>query len=100
MHGGKIDGGIFTDRGMRAAAGFHPRNAFRDQSAGTRQEFRIFARVDIIRDHRDIVMVAHMFTEAIHQRGFAGPNRATNANAKRAMLRCAHDLNNLVYCVS
>ena len=48
----------------------------------------------------DIVMVAHMFTEAIHQRGFAGPNRATNANAKRAMLRCAHDLNNLVYCVS
>src|SRR6185312_13474767 len=61
-----------------------------------REELGILAGVDVIGDRRDVVAVAHVLAELVHQRRLAGADRAAHAHPQCR----AHDLNNLVYWVS
>jgi hypothetical protein len=82
---------------VRAAAGLDTHDALGRQSAGAGEELGVLLGVDVVGDRRDLVAVAHVLAQAIHQRGLAGADRATDADAERSI---AHDLNSLVYCVS
>src|SRR3546814_16246828 len=70
---------------------------FRSSRQG--QEFGILARVDIVGDRRDVVIVAKIFAERVHQRRLSRSDRAANANAQWRD-SVAHVLNSLVYWVS
>jgi hypothetical protein len=52
-NGRKIDRGVLTDGGVRAAPGFNPHNAVFRQRLHPVEDQRIFLGVDIIGDHRD-----------------------------------------------
>src|SRR5690606_6252457 len=52
-------------------------------------------------DHDQVPAVAHGAAQRLHQRGLAGPDRATDADAERPMGGWfGHDRNSLVYWVS
>ena len=69
---------------MRAAAGLHAGDAFRRQRAGARKIFGIPFGVDVVGDGGDLVFVAQLLAQRIHQRGLAGADRAADADAQGA----------------
>jgi hypothetical protein len=53
--GFQIHRGVFADRRVRAAAGFDAHDPLRRKNSAARQEFRIFASVNIIRDYGELI---------------------------------------------
>ncbi len=82
---GKIDAGILPDGGVRAAAGLDAHDALGSQRAGAREELRILARVNVIGDRSDLEAIAEGPAKSVHQRGLAGTDRATDADAQGSM---------------
>ena len=67
---------------MRAAARFHAHDALRLQRARLGEDALILFGVDIVRDHRQVIRVAHRLAERFQQRGFARSYRAAHAYAQ------------------
>ncbi len=80
--GGEIDRGILADRGMRTAAGLDAGDALGRQRAGAHQIFGVPLGVDVVGDRRDLVAVAQLLAQRIHQRGLAGADRAADTDAQ------------------
>src|SRR5690349_11989310 len=75
---------------MRASACLDPQDSVRGQGSGTGQEFRIFLRINVIRDSSDVVPLTHILAQSIHECGLAAPDRPADADPKRTMRRCGH----------
>src|SRR5579883_2457635 len=99
-HRGEIDRGVLADRRMRTTAGLDADDPLGHQRAGAREELRILLGIDVVGDDGDVVARAHMLAEAIDERGLAGADGTTDADAKWAMERAGHERKSLVYCVS
>jgi hypothetical protein len=81
----QIHRGILANGSVRATAGFDAGNPVRRQRSGSNEEFRIPFRIDVVGDRGDVVALPHRLAQQIHQSGFSGPNRAPDADAKRAV---------------
>ena len=92
--GRQIDGGVLANRGMGAAARLHA-GAVRGQRAGAGEELGVLAGIDVVGDHRDLVIAAHPLAQCVSERGLAGADRPTDADAQRPVGRFHHDRNNL-----
>ena len=79
---GEIDRGILADRGVRTAAGLDAGDALGRERAGAHQIFGVPLGVDVVGDGGDLVAVAQMLAQRIHQRGLAGADRAADADAQ------------------
>ena len=60
------------------------------ERAGAHQIFGVPFGVDVVGDGRDLVALAHPLAQRVHQRRLARSDRAANADAQQAMLRCSH----------
>ena len=68
---GEIHRRIFADRGVRTTSGFDADDAIRRQRPRTNQELRVPFRVDVVGDRGDLVALAQLLAQQIHQRGLA-----------------------------
>ncbi len=98
--GGEIDRSVLADRGMRAAAGLDAEDAIGRKRAGARQELGVLLGVDVVGDRGDVVAVAQLLAERVHQRRLAGADGAADADAQGAVGGAGHERNSLVYWVS
>src|SRR5205814_4037575 len=90
-----------ADRGVWTAAGLDAADPVRRQRPASRQEFGVFARVDVIGDRDQLEAAAHSFAQPVHQRRFAGADRAADPDPQWIFRRpCAHERNSREYCVS
>jgi len=80
--GDQVDGGVFADGGVGAAAGFDAQDAIAFQCLGPHQKLCIFLGVDIVGHHGQLILLAHGFAEGIHQRRFPRSDRASNSDSK------------------
>src|SRR5207245_9686483 len=97
----RLDRAILTDVRVRTAAGVDTADAFRRQRTAASQEFGILARVDVVCDRDQFELAAHPLAQPVHQRRFAGADRAADADPQRVFRRCAaHERNSREYCVS
>ena len=83
---------------MGTPAGFDAHDAFGSQGVVACQELGILLRIDVVSDGRHVVDACHQLAQTLGQRGFSGSYRTADPNSQWAV--GAHDLNNLVYCVS
>ena len=81
---------------MRAPPGFDALDPLGRQCPRTGQELRIFLGVDVVGDCRDVVIVAQLLAQGVHQGRFSRAHRSADTDAKGF----THDRNNLVYWVS
>src|SRR5579864_1630777 len=84
---------------MRTTARLDSHNALRWQRLGACENELVFLRINVVRDHVNVAVVAKQLAQSFNQRRFPRANRAADAYPQRAGLKC-HDRNNLVYCVS
>ena len=75
---------------MGATAGFHPENAVFFQRLVAQQKLGIFPGVNVVGDHRQIVVLAQGRAQLAQQRRFARAHRAPHANAQTV---CTHGVN-------
>ena len=68
---------------MRTSPRFHPDDPFGRQRTGTGEEFGIFARIDVIGDCRDLIILAQVLAQGVHQRRFAGADGAADPHPQR-----------------
>src|SRR6202008_1112975 len=61
-----------------------------------RENQLIFLRVDVVRNDKDVELVAQPFAERLNERRLAGADRTTDADAEWG----CHERNSLVYWVS
>src|SRR3546814_6275647 len=78
----KVYRSVLADRRVRASAGLDAQYPLGRQRSRPGQEFGILARVDIVGDRRDVVIVAKIFAERVNQRRLSRSDRAANANAR------------------
>src|SRR5262249_52499443 len=93
------------NRRVWAAASFDAHDALRRQRPGTRENQLVFLRVDVVRDHIDVVVVAKALAQRFDERGFAGSNRTADPDAQRLCAgvfdrQRSHERNSRVYWVS
>jgi hypothetical protein len=86
VDGLQVDGAVFADGGVRAAAGFHPHDALGWQRAADGEQALVFLGVDVVGDGHQVVLVAHGFAQHFQQGGFAGADRAAYAHAQRGQV--------------
>src|ERR1700687_4474070 len=86
---------------MRAAAGLNPDDPLGCECTRAHEKLRVPFGVDIICDRGDLVALAHLLAQSVHQRGLARADWAANTDTERAV-RVFHRqlLNRRVYCVS
>src|SRR5215217_4986740 len=96
----QVHRGVLADCGVRAPSGLDSEDTLRGQRAGHREQAGVLLGVDVVGDRAEVVAVAEPLAEPLHEGGLAGPDRAPDADAERAVIGGAHDLNNLVYWVS
>ena len=82
VDGFQVDGGVFADGGMRAAAGLHAHDAFGGQRAAHGQDALVFLGVDVVGDGDQVVVVAHGFAQHFQQGGFARTDGPADAHAQ------------------
>jgi len=70
---------------VRAAAGFHAHDAFGRERARPDEILGVPLGVDVVRDRGDVVAIAQALSKRIDQRGFAGPDRPSDADAQRTV---------------
>ena len=83
---GEIDRGILADRGVRTAAGLDAGDALGRERAGAHQIFGVPFGVDVVGDGGDLVAVAQVLAQRVHQRGLAGADRTADADAQGTVL--------------
>jgi hypothetical protein len=64
--GGEVHGGVLANCRVRAAAGLDAGDALGWQGAGADQIFGVPARVDVVGDGSDVVVVAQTLAQCIH----------------------------------
>lgn len=82
VNGFQVDGAVFTDGGVRAAARLHTHDALGGQGTADGQDALVFLGVDVVGDGHQVVFFAHGFAQHFQQRGFARPHRAADADAQ------------------
>jgi hypothetical protein len=68
---------------MGAAPCFHSHDTLRVQRTGDDQQALIFLRVNIVRDHNEVVTIAEAFAQELDQSRFPRANRAPDADSER-----------------
>jgi hypothetical protein len=63
---------------MRTASGFNTHNAICRQGLGRNQKSLIFFGIDIIGDHRQLILITHTLAQDFYKRRLARTNWATN----------------------
>ena len=63
VNGFQVDGAVFADRRVRAAAGFHAHDALGGQGTADGQDALIFLGVDVVGDSHQVVFAAHGFAQ-------------------------------------
>src|SRR5262249_489673 len=95
---------VFADCRVRAATGFDAHDALHRQRLGARENQLVFLRVDVVRDHIDVVVVAEALAQRFDERGFARSNRTADPDAQRVRAGVfngeSHEGNSRVYWVS
>ena len=82
VDGLQIDGAVFADGGVGAAAGFHAQDALRRKRAAHGEQALVFLGVDVVGDGDEVVVIAHGLAQHLQQRGLARAHGAANANAQ------------------
>ncbi|MNG10229.1 hypothetical protein D3C84_936870 [compost metagenome] len=82
IHGFEVDRGVFADGRVRAAAGFHADDALRCQGFVAHQKICVFAGVDVVGHDGQVVTLAQGQAQGQGQGGFAGADRAADADAQ------------------
>jgi len=108
VDGFQIDGGVFADGGVRAAARFNAHDAVGIQCTTDREQALVFFGVDVVGDGHQVPFLTHAFAEHFEQGGFARAYGAANAHAEGRqffgaignVVKCSHDLNSREYWVS
>ena len=76
LEGREVDGDVFADGGMWAAARFDCDNSLGREGVVSGKELGVFAREDVVRHGGDGVAVAEGFGEFEHEGCFAGADGA------------------------
>lgn len=97
VDGFEVDGAVFADGGVGAAAGLHAQDALRWQGATHREQALVFLGVDVVGDGDQIVVVAHGLAEHLQQGGLAGAHGAADADAQGGQIFSA--IGDVVQCV-
>src|SRR5262245_7325551 len=96
---------VLADRGVRAASRLDAHDALRRQRPRAGQDQLVFLRVDVVRDHVDVVVVAEALAERFDEGRLARAHRTADPDPKgmRVGVRVSHkshEPNSLVYWVS
>ena len=78
----EVDGSVFANGGVWAAACFYAHDALGVQRAAHRQQALVFFGVDVVGDRHQIVFRFHAFAQHLQQGGFARAHRPTYAHAQ------------------
>ena len=74
---------VLADRRVRAPARLHADDPIRGQRLAANEEFHVLAREDVVRDHADLVGVAHPLAQRIHEGRLPRSDRPADANPIR-----------------
>src|SRR5690606_31754666 len=61
VDGFEVDGAVFADGGVGAAAGFYTQDALGGQGAADGQQALVFLGVDVVGDGDEVVVISHGF---------------------------------------
>jgi hypothetical protein len=78
----EVHGSILANGSVRTTAGLNAHDALGWKSFRARQDELVFFRIDVIRDHVDLVVVAKPLAERFDESGFPRPNRAADSDAQ------------------
>ena len=80
---------IFSNRGMRAAAGFNGANLVGFKRVIKDEELPVFLRKNVVCDSGDFVRLAELAAKLEHESGLAAADGSTDADGKRAPVEVA-----------
>ena len=80
---------IFSNRGMRAAAGFNGANLVGFKRVVADEELAVFLRKNVVCHRRDLVCLAELAAKLQHESGLAAADGSTNADGKRPPVEVA-----------
>src|ERR1700746_963798 len=86
FNGGEVHRSVLSNCGVRAASGFDSHNALRGEGLRTGKDELILLRIDVIRNHVNVVCVAEALAQRFNKRRFACPYRPADAYAQRMVL--------------
>ena len=75
---------VFTNGRMRATTGLDRADPLGGQGFMTNEKFAVFLCKNVVSDGRHVVLVAQVPAQLEHQRGFAAPDGAADANRESA----------------
>src|SRR5262245_26100832 len=96
---------VLADRGVRAASRLDAHDALRRQHPRACQDQLIFLRVDVVRDHVEVIPVTEAPAERFDEGRLAGAHRTADPDSQGVRVRVlvshkSHERNSLVYSVS
>jgi hypothetical protein len=76
----EIDGGVFANGRVGAAAGFHADDPLGGERLAAHEELHVFPGEDVVGDDGELVGVAHGLAKAVEKGGLARAYRTADAD--------------------
>src|SRR6185295_9680259 len=85
----EVQRGVLADGGVRTPAGLHADDPIGRQGFAADEKLHFLAREDVVGDDAEPILLAHRLAQGVDERGFAGADRSTDADANGFVhLRC------------